>query len=195
MLCDYHNEWSKNSKHVVLYLNQWNPLARENFIKLTSPRDKRKSCQFHLLSSNSAGTVLFYYYTFFKSVNWKKRPDAQSQQQDSLQGLGKGLRIWHASFLPWIKFPSSPGLLLFFRAFPRPLILSLPWEYEFRNREAGIWWKIPGPDSMAGSVQSTEQGPDAKESKIANARLSSHIHWPCPSVSHWKKFTSTCFSY
>lgn len=69
------------------------------------------------------------------------------------------------------------------------------WGSEFGSREAGIWWKIPGPDTMAGSMQSTEQGPDAKESKIANAWLSSHIHWPCPSVSHWKKFTSTYFSY
>ena len=139
MLCDYHNEWSKNSKHVVLYLNQWNPLARENFIKLISPRDERKSCQFHLLSRNSAGTVLFHYYTFFKSVNWNKRPDAQSQQQDSLQGMGKGLRIWHASILPWVKFPSSPGSLLFFRAFPHPLILSLP---------VGIWIREQGSRNM-----------------------------------------------
>lgn len=69
------------------------------------------------------------------------------------------------------------------------------WGSQFGSREAGIWRKIPGPDTMAGFVQSIEQGPDAKESKIANAWLSSHIHWPCPSVSHWKKFTSTYFSY
>lgn len=91
--------------------------------------------------------------------------DAQSQQQDSLQGRGEGLRIWHASFLPWVKFPSSPGPLLFFRAFPHPLILYL-WESEFGSREAGIWWKIPGSDTMAGSVQSTEQNQMQKKAKL-----------------------------
>ena len=41
----------------------------------------------------------------------KKSPHTQSQQQDSLQGLGNGLRIGHASFLAGVKFPGASPLL------------------------------------------------------------------------------------
>lgn len=144
MLCDYHNEWSKNSKHVVLFLNQWNPLARGNFIKLTSHRDERKSCQFHLLSSYTAGTVLFHYYTFFKSVNWKEKKKAHILRASNRTPYRAWGMAWESGMPPSWPGSSSPEPLLFFRAFPRPLILSLPvgiwiWEQGGRNMVINSW--------------------------------------------------------
>lgn len=132
---------------------------------------------------------------FLKMWIEKKGQMLRASNRTPYRAWGKA---WESGMPPSCPGSSSPvpqGLSFSSGPFLAHSFSLYLWEYEFGSREAGIWWKIPGPDSMVGSVQSTEQGPDAKESKIANARLSSHIHWPCPSVSHWKKFTSTCFSY
>lgn len=88
--------------------------------------------------------------------------------------------------------------------FPRASPLLQGLSSPTHSLPVGIWiWEQGGRNMVKNSwlwhygwiCAEHRAEPDAKESKTANAWLSSHIHWPCPSGSHWKKFTSTYFSY
>lgn len=78
---------------------------------------------------------------------------------------------------------SSPGPPL--QGLSSPTHSLYLWESEFGSRRQNMV-KIPWPWHYGWVCAKHRAEPDAKESKTANAWLSSHIHWPCPFWSHWK---------